>query len=137
MQRSLFYKGGIQSGFLPCDFVGSCVLSAVVVWVIHYDRANPAHSFKTGLLNQSLWMCLVVEVYVRDCLVGMYVAVLYAVDACLSPFLYLCLCTSPMFYWAGVYNLLLHEICIISDSRPLYYHHTAQEVTSYGLIDRF
>lgn len=69
MQRSLFCKGGIQSGLLPCDFVGSCVLSAVVVWVIHYDRANPAHSFKTGLMNQSLWMCLVVEVYVRDCLV--------------------------------------------------------------------
>lgn len=54
MQRSLFNEGGIQSGLLPCDFVGSCVLSAVVVWVIHYDRANPAHSFKTGLLNQSL-----------------------------------------------------------------------------------
>ncbi len=118
MQHSLFLRkpDNFQSGLSPCDFVGSCVPSAVVVWVIHFDRANPAHSFKTGLMNQSLWKCVVVWwehkwlfymqlTHVWDSRVYvMSISVFYVQAPCFIEL---------------VSNLLLHENCIIWFTTPL------------------
>lgn len=136
MQHSLFLRkpDNFQSGLSPCDFVGSCVPSAVVVWVIHFDRANPAHSFKTGLMNQSLWMSVwLFDGNISGCFICSWR---------MSETLECMWCPSLCFMYKPHVLLSWCLICcymktVLSDSRPLYYHHAAQEVTSHELIDRF
>lgn len=59
---------------------------------------------------------------------------IYAVNACLRDFNICMRVFMYMPHWASVYNLLLHENWIISDSWPLCYYHTEQEV-SQTLMD--